>query len=260
MPVEKYGSLWSHDELILALYLYCQLPFGQTTSRNQEVIRLANLLGRTPSSVARKLGNFGAFDPVLSARGVTGLTHFSKADQSVWEEFNGHWDLLVEASSQLLQQEPVAAVPMNETNDFPIISRPVGRTDQPRLVMTRLTQSFFRRAVLTSYQNLCCVCSLDFPSLLIASHIIPWSAREDTRTDPQNGLSLCALHDRAFDRGLMTITSNFTIVVSPQVGKSKSSFTKTVFNDFTGRNMILPNRFLPKEDYLKWHQDNVFRP
>jgi putative restriction endonuclease len=45
-----YGSAWSREELILALYLYCQIPFAQTKASNPEVIRLAELLGRTPSS------------------------------------------------------------------------------------------------------------------------------------------------------------------------------------------------------------------
>jgi putative restriction endonuclease len=65
----KYGTLWTRDEQILALYLYCQIPFKKTKANNPEVIKLANLLGRTPSSVARKLGNFGAFDPRLAAQG-----------------------------------------------------------------------------------------------------------------------------------------------------------------------------------------------
>ena len=77
----KYGTAWSREELTLALYLYCQIPFAQTKASNSEVIEFARVLQRTPSSVARKLGNFGAFDPLLAQRGITGLTHFSKADK-----------------------------------------------------------------------------------------------------------------------------------------------------------------------------------
>ena len=84
----SYGAPWSRDELVLALYLYCQLPFARTKATNPDVMRLADLLGRSPSSIARKLGNFGAFDPSLAQRGITGLTHFSKTDKAIWEEFN----------------------------------------------------------------------------------------------------------------------------------------------------------------------------
>ena len=68
MASEKYGSLWTRDELVLALYLYCQIPFAKTKANNPEVIRLAHVIGRTPASVARKLGNFGAFDPLLASQ------------------------------------------------------------------------------------------------------------------------------------------------------------------------------------------------
>lgn len=66
----RYGQDWNRDEQILALYLYCQISFKKTKANNPEVIKFANLLGRTPSSVARKLGNFGAFDSRLAAQGI----------------------------------------------------------------------------------------------------------------------------------------------------------------------------------------------
>ncbi len=84
MTQSKYNTAWSREELVLALYLYCQIPFAKTKANNPEVIQLAGVLGRTPSSVARKLGNFGAFDPLLAQKGISGLTHFSKADREVW--------------------------------------------------------------------------------------------------------------------------------------------------------------------------------
>ena len=261
MPDPRYGSLWSRDELILALYLYCQIPFSQTRSRNPEVIRLAQLLGRTPSSVARKLGNFGAFDPILAARGVTGLTHFGKADQQIWNEFNGHWDQLVEASRDLLGENIVAVGEEAEDTRIitPPIILPIGPTSQERIVLTRLTQSFFRRSVLSNYLSSCCFCGLDLPPLLVASHIVPWFTREETRTDPQNGLCLCTLHDKAFDRGLMSVTAEFEIAVSRKVAKSRSAFVESALKTFDGQPISLPSRFAPKADYLQWHLKNVYQ-
>ena len=60
-PREKYGALWTRQELILAFDLYCRIPFRKTKANNRDVIELAKLLGRSPASVARKLGNFGSF-------------------------------------------------------------------------------------------------------------------------------------------------------------------------------------------------------
>lgn len=56
---------------------------------------------------------------------------------------------------------------------------------------------------------------------MVASHIKPWKA-SDSKTErlaPDNGLLLNALHDKAFDQGLITITKDLKIVVSGAVGR-----------------------------------------
>ena len=63
----------TRDELILAFYLYCRIPFQKTKASTPEVQELAALLQRSPASIARKLGNFGAFDPELKRRRISGL-------------------------------------------------------------------------------------------------------------------------------------------------------------------------------------------
>jgi len=89
------GKLWTRDELILGFELYCRVPFGRITTRNPLIRELALVLGRTAASVTRKLGNFGAFDPELAARNVSGLTHGSKLDRAIWDEFHRDWNTLV---------------------------------------------------------------------------------------------------------------------------------------------------------------------
>jgi putative restriction endonuclease len=84
----RYGVPWSRNELILAFELYCRIPFQKTKASNSEVQELAKILGRTPASVARKLGNFGAFDPELrkaktSYRGVS-LKNSERTQQMVF--------------------------------------------------------------------------------------------------------------------------------------------------------------------------------
>jgi len=224
MPSDtKYGSAWGRDELILALYLYCQIPFAQTKASNPEVVKLAQVLRRTPSSVARKLGNFGAFDPLLAEKGIVGLIHYSKADKDIWHEFYRRWDVLVEESQKLLvgSNMKTAFAPEQEPDILPDLVLPTGPTTQPRLVMTRLYQSFFRKAVLASYGNRCCLCGMELKPLLVGSHIKPWSvATEEERTDPENGLCLCVLHDKAYDRGLLTVTTDYRVIVSAALKKS----------------------------------------
>ncbi|MDY6908911.1 MAG: HNH endonuclease family protein [Thermodesulfobacteriota bacterium] len=79
----RYGQTWTREELILAFDLYCRIPFQQTKASNPKVQELAALIGRTPSSVARKLGNFGAFDQELQRSGISGLIHASKLDNDL---------------------------------------------------------------------------------------------------------------------------------------------------------------------------------
>ena len=54
---------WTREETILALALYCKLPFGRINKTNSQVVNLASRIGRTPSALAMKMCNFGRFDP-----------------------------------------------------------------------------------------------------------------------------------------------------------------------------------------------------
>lgn len=262
MPTDdtKYGSAWGRDELILALYLYCQIPFAQTKASNLEVVKLAQMLGRTPSSVGRKLGNFGAFDPLLAEKGIVGLVHYSKADKDIWHEFYGRWDVLVEECQTLLVGGAAETIPAPEPETLPDLVLPIGPTAQPRLVMTRLYQSFFRKAVLASYGSRCCLCGMELKPLLVGSHIKPWSvASEEERTDPENGLCLCVLHDKAYDRGLLTVSTDHRVIVSAAIKKSTVKFTQLTLVDFDAQPIQMPSRFAPKPKYLQWHQEKVFQ-
>ena len=98
----KYGTLWSKEELTLCFFLYCQIPFSRTNRSNHEVVKLANLIGRTIGSVVRKLGNFGAVDERLAKQGIVGLIHYSKADKAIWAQYFNNWDELVKDSQSLL--------------------------------------------------------------------------------------------------------------------------------------------------------------
>jgi putative restriction endonuclease len=256
--IAKYGIEWSRDELILALYYYCQIPFAKTKANNPEVQKLAKILKRSPSSVARKLGNFGAFDPVLAKKGITGLTHYSKADKSIWNEFTGNWDGLVRESQKILS---TLGMKLDEVSIGPgaeAVKVPSGRTERRIMGVQRVYQDFFRRAVLASYDYRCCICSIDLPILLNASHIVPWSIDKANRVNPENGLCLCALHDRAFDRGLLAIDELMTIFVSREAIKSNNEFIKQTIVSFADKSIQTPCRFFPRPDFLMWHFHNVF--
>jgi predicted restriction endonuclease len=113
------------------------------------------------------------------------------------------------------------------------------------LTTQRIKQYFFRRAVLSSYRGRCCMSGLSESRLLIASHIVPWSSDKANRLNPSNGLCLSAIHDRAFDKGLITLSDDFKILLSDEVRHSTDAFVQLVLQPLESRVIELPERFIP---------------
>lgn len=250
------NNRWSREETIVALNYYCKMPFGSIHTRNPEISKIAQILGRTQASVVMKLGNFGSFDPELKKRGVRGLTNSSKLDKMIWDEFNNNWEELA-YESELLVAKFLGKTPETlETVD--VKELPVGR-ERESLVKTRVNQSFFRSTVLASYHSKCCITGLDIPELLVASHIIPWSKGPQHRMDPRNGLCLNALHDKAFDKGLFTITTDYKIRISNRLAEAKpDDVSEKLFHEINGKTIIKPDKFVPSPEFLEYHNNEVF--
>ncbi len=247
---------WTADELKLAFYLYCQLPFGRLHRGNPDIIRLATRLGRTPSSIAMKLVNFASLDPTITGSGRKGLSSVSKLDRVIWEQFNNDWQSLVDECTTLLSDfEDVAAV------DEPAIAEAApdyfGETRETQ-VQIRVRQSFFRKSVLASYGGKCCMTGLSEPRMLLASHIVPWSVDTANRLNPANGLCLSALHDRAFDQGLITLSDQYTVMVSDQLKTRADSFALSTLVGLEGNQIVMPERFMPALEFVKWHRETAF--
>ena len=246
------GQPWTREELILAFELYCRIPFQRTKASDARVKELAAILGRTPASIARKLGNFGAFDPQLAARDISGLTHGSKLDKAVWDEFQQDWNgLVVRAYDIRRDLKPSEQVE-------PAFAPPQGPSERVVTVKQRLHQSFFRDAVLSSYNARCCVTGLPIVEGLVAGHIIPWSVDESRRADPTNGVCLSATFDRLFDGGLVTIDDNLTLRVSKRVRDVTDRAVVEQVAARHGQKIIPPARFYPDPECLRWHRENVF--
>lgn len=247
---------WTREQLIITFNLYCKIPFSKSVKTNPEVIKTANLIGRTPSAVAFKLGNFGSFDPELKKRGIGGLPNTSRLDKEIWGEFNSNWEELAFQSEFLIAN--LEEKPIEETFDFDLTKLPVGR-DKERLVKTRVNQSFFRSAILGLYNLKCCITGLNLPELLVASHIKPWKDDLENRTNPQNGLCLNALHDKAFDKGFITVTTDYKIKTSKHLNAFKSQDSiEDFFLKYEGFQITLPEKFLPKKEFLEYHNEEIF--
>lgn len=260
MAVDRTGIKWSREETILAFDLYCRMPFGKISQGNPEIIKLAQLLGRTPGSVGLKMHNLAHYDPELQRRNVTAMSHGSKLDGEIFSEFSNNWtNLSYEAQLIRAKMQNKDISELIDLGDMNII--PAGKYRE-QLMKARVGQYFFRMAVLNSYENRCCITGLKRPELLVASHIKPWKVSDEytERTNPMNGLSLNSLHDKAFDKGLITLDKNYNIIVSRKLKDTEMDLkTKSWFMGYEGHQIILPDKFLPGKDFIEYHNDVVFQ-
>ena len=257
-------TLWTKEQVKLAFHLYCQLPFGKLHRGNPEIIKLAKLIGRTPSSLALRLVNMSSLDPAITANGRVGMKNASKLDREVWDEFHADWEALADECEQLrlkLEESappaPVISIPDEIIDDEVLPDDFTGETRQI-LIQQRIKQSFFRRAVLVSYQGRCCMSGLSEPRLLIASHIVPWSKDKANRLNPSNGLCLSAIHDKAFDLGFLTLDDEYRVVLSEKLQSSSDDFVVQTFHAIAGQTIEMPCRFMPDTAFIQRHREEVF--
>jgi len=246
---------WTREQALACFNLYCRIPFGKLHSRNPEIVVFADAIGRTPSAVAMKLVNFASFDPAHKRRNVRGLSNASTLDRAIWEEFEAAPNTIAQQSEEAFNQLSLPSAPPAEQEP----QLPEGPTEAQMTRPMRLVQSFFRRSVLASYGYKCSFCDLGIRELLNASHIIPWNISQELRADPRNGLCLCALHDRAFDRGLVTVDADLRLVISAGLKKKNAVVLHRVaFLDLDGKRIKLPNKFQPAAACLDYHRQQRF--
>lgn len=262
---------WNPTELLLAMNLYCRIPFGRQHSHAPEVIRLAQVLGRTPGSVAMKLNNLTSLDPEEKARGIRGLPGASKLDRQIWDQFHMNWEemaaesellwkQLVENQDVSVSQEKLVEVLEEKNLSSDALKFPIGPTESIRRQRVRLAQGFFRRTVLAAYLGRCCISDIPIPELLIASHIIPWALFPDQRTNPCNGLCLSRLHDAAFDKGLIAFDEDYHLILSQRLKDHfPNKSLQLNFSSYEGKSFRMPEKFFPDIKFLSYHREHIFQ-
>ncbi|WP_238446943.1 HNH endonuclease [Azohydromonas australica] len=258
------GVRWTRQQVLAALHLYVQLPFGQLDSRHPRIRALATWMGRTPSAVAMKLVNLASLDPQITSTGRTGLAGSSALDKAVWSEFLTSCDETLHQAAEAFEHFAAGAgvdilqaedlVPDDLGPEWEETNFGEGRS-RPAWLSIRLDQARFRRAVLASYSGRCCMTGLDDPRLLNASHIVPWAVDHRNRLNPRNGLCLSALHDRAFDKGLITVMPGELVVrVSDSLRRHiKQGFGTEALLRYEGQRIHSPSKFKPDDAFLAWH-------
>jgi putative restriction endonuclease len=165
------------------------------------------------------------------------------------------WDEQFIESEKLLAKKKRTTIEQLNYIDLDTLKDVEGK-EKERLVIVRVNQSLFRKMVLTNFNNKCCITGITQPELLVASHILPWSKDKGNRLNPKNGLALNTLHDKAFDCGLITITTDLKIKISPSFLKNSAILSiKQNFIDYDGRPLIKPQKFFPDVEFLKVHNE-----
>jgi putative restriction endonuclease len=252
------GEKWTREEMILAFNLYLKLPFGKMHRRTSEIIELANLTGRSVNSVTLRLVNYASCDPYHQNRGVKGMVGGQKQCQPIWDELANTREALVFESERILAEKENQTIE-TKINELLFDITNQKRETKIREVKTRVNQNVFRQIVLANYNKQCAITGIDIPDLLFASHIIPWAANEQERLNPENGICLSALYDKAFDKGLIGINADYEVILSAtlQKNRSKDYFVK-YFAPIKKVKLQMPQKYLPKREFLEWHRDCVF--
>lgn len=258
--MNRNGVKWSREETILAYDLYCKISFNKISQSNQDIKKLARLIGRTPGSVALKMHNLAHFDPELKKRNVSAMAHGSKLDEEIFREFCTDWTEL-SYQAQLIKAKYQGVQIQDIFKDSDIEGLPCGEY-RDKVIKARVGQYFFRISVLNLYRGRCCITGMKMPELLVASHIKPWRDCDERteRTNPCNGLCLNTFHDKAFDKGFITLDYNYKLVIAEELKKiSVDEKTKEWFLGYEGKKIILPDKFLPGKAFIEYHNDVIFR-
>jgi hypothetical protein len=130
----------------------------------------------------------------------------------------------------------------------------IKNTEVERMVRQRVGQDIYRRAMLEYWGEACAVTGVSIPSILRASHALPWAQCESDaqRLDVYNGLLLNANLDALFDRHLISFDKNGQLLIS--TGISDNHF------ELLGLNKNMKLRWITKEHevYLSQHRQTMY--
>ena len=189
---------------------------------------MAEIIPHSVASIVMRMRNFQFIDPKVSS----GLKNVAKADRLIYEEFKHDWGALS------LEAETLTGLDLFDSSPLQGAKALSSLTDHSKVTRERY---FFKKAVLATYSGRCFISGCALPQMLVASHIKPYSHCRDSadRTSPENGICLNTFYDKAFDRGLITITPSMKIHVSPSIlNTPQDAFTARWLTSLDGN--VLP--------------------
>ena len=117
-------------------------------------------------------------------------------------------------------------------------------------------QVFFKDCLFNEFKHACCVCGIDLPHMLIASHIKPFRdcGYIVEAMDSNNGLLLCRNHDYLFDQGYMSFDDDGHILLTSECLEKQDLYN--VHNDF-----ILNQKHMTdsRKKFLEYHRNTYLK-
>lgn len=240
---------WTREETIIAFNVYCKIPFKDSNKNHPMIIKYASIIGRSPSALNMKVGNLGRLDPKLKEKGIVGLSHGSKVEQMIWDEFYANPEQLIYESECLIAKYSNDSI--EHTSNIDLANLPEG-TERLAVIKQRVNQTFFRNTVLSSYDSTCCISGIRNEQLVEACHISEWKSDVKNRTNPHNGICLNPFFHKAYDKYFLSITPDYCIEISDRLlDEIKCENTRQYLQSINTRRIILPEKFSPDKDLLK---------
>lgn len=116
----------------------------------------------------------------------------------------------------------------------------------------RKGQDRFKKDLLKHYDR-CELCGINDERLLIGSHIKSWKkSTNKERLDKNNGLLLCAMHDKLFDKGFISFVEEGKIKISSALSKKNKKIIGLSNNMYVNMNER-------KKEFMKWHRENIYK-
>lgn len=119
----------------------------------------------------------------------------------------------------------------------------------------------FKRETPRIYNNTCCISELNINaiiniSMIDACHIVPFS--ESYNDTVSNGIALCPNLHRAFDRGLISIDQEFSVIISNCFSENETNYS---IRQFEGKPIALPTdkKHFPDLENLYWHYKHILK-
>lgn len=127
-------------------------------------------------------------------------------------------------------------------------------TEKESLIKSRRGQGTFRESLIKKYSSTCIVTGVNLKTLLIASHIKPWSVSNNhERLSSENGLLLSATFDQLFDKGYISFKDNGQMIISRNIDEENKN--KLNISSYTYVNLLPTSELL---NNLEYHRDVVF--